>query len=428
MPWLAGLAALATVGTTIAAGLNTPDAPEAPNYAAASQAGIEADLNTLPARRAIDAAAQLGGQALKYGYTRQAVNGNQAVADAQQTVAGLRAKLAATQPTTILNQNQLDPVTGRRGTAVDNPEYKQLQAQLDTAMRNLSIAEQNSPKTEGETAYQYFDKNGNAVLSSEALADFTGLGTTDVAAANADKAAAANLELQKKYGADYIDINKQLLQQADPEGYAARLKEYDLIQNQIGNKPNTALSDELMAQIQAELGQGATLDPEVAREVEQNTRRGQAARGNVFGTAPAFQEAMNVGTAAENRRTQRQQKALGFLTSGATADDINLRSNQQNISNLSAFLSGQTPVAQFQQLSGAGAGAVPFSSGNAANLPTTNPNAGQQGASYALGQTSANQNAYSQNAARPNPWLSGLSTLTTSMPTLQSTWPSAFGK
>jgi hypothetical protein len=98
---------------------------------------------------------------------------------------------------------------------------------------------------------------------------------------------------------------------------------------------------------------------------------------------------------------------LSFLTSGATPDDIKLRANQTNIANLASFLSGQTPTSQFASISGAQSGAVPFAGGQ--QLPTLNPNAGQQGAQYALGSTQAAQNAFKLNQAKPNPWTTGLS-------------------
>ena len=171
------------------------------------------------------------------------------------------------------------------------------------------------------------------------------------------------------------------------------------------------IEDEAMNQLRL----GSTLDESVRREVEQAARGAQAARGNIFGVAPAVEEAMATGLMGEQRKAQRYGAAAAFLGSGQTrgdsaARDLALRQSL-NLSRLGAaneFLAG---------------GANPYNIANqyvsnqrnafnnyiAANLgasvgftPTTNqnnpfmfvdPNAGLQGA-----QTSASIYNTMQNA------------------------------
>lgn len=80
---------------------------------------------------------------------------------------------------------------------------------------------------------------------------------------------------------------------------------------------------------------GYELAPGMREEVQQATRAAQYARGNVFGAAPAAEEAFEVGNAA-------------------------FRLRQQRLANAASYLSGTTPVAQFGQIAGAQQGAAGF--------------------------------------------------------------------
>lgn len=304
-----GIAGLATAGATAYAASSQPDAPAAPNYAAANKAAIDADISTLPLRRAIEASAKLG------------------------------------KPITYT-----DPQTGQTQTF-----------------------------------------------------DFTGLGDADTSRENADKMASAILEIQKKYGADFIRQANEQLKLADPQGTAARETLNNEIMARLAQPVASPVADTLEQQLVKELQAGADVDRDVMTEVDQYLVGQQLERGGSYGKADEFQRAMNMGRVAEDRRTARQQKGMGFLTAGLSKSDRDYRKNQQDMANLASFLSGTTPTAQFGQLSGAQNAAAPFVAG--APGPTLNPNAGPMGAQYAQGvwQTQAN------NAAQQgNPWLQGL--------------------
>jgi len=231
--------------------------------------------------------------------------------------------------------------------------------------------------------------------------DFTRLGDAETSSANADKMAAAALELQKKYGPEFIKQAREQLKLADPEGFSARDTLYQEIMDQLGVDVNSPVADSLEAQILAELQQGGATDDATNREIDQYLIGQQLDRGGSYGKADEFQRALGVGQAAEARRTARQQKAAAFLSGGFAKADRDYKKGQQDLANLGAFLGGQTPTAQFQQLSGAQNGAAPFVGTTPG--PGLNPNAGAQGAQGAQNQYNI-QLANQQN----NPWMQGL--------------------
>ena len=142
----------------------------------------------------------------------------------------------------------------------------------------------------------------------------------------------------KKYGLDYIAQRDRELQAADPIGYALRKK----------------MGEDITGE-----GFGTNLSAAQQQQVTQSERAAQAARGNIFGAAPAAAEAMSVG-------------------------DAGFRMRQQRLANASAFLAGTTPIAQFGQISGAQQGASQFNPQGIQGGTGLNPNAGQMGTNFAL--------------------------------------------
>ena len=167
-----------------------------------------------------------------------------------------------------------------------------------------------------------FDAKGNKTGEEEVTYDFSGFSDMDAtkadldfAAESADKMAATMLDVQKKYGKEFIQQRMEELKAADPTGYEVR--------QMLGEAAKE------------DLALGTQLSPEMRNQVEQQERAAQAARGNIYGSAPAAAEAMAVG-------------------------DAGFRMRQQRLANAASFLSGTTPVSQFGQISGAQAGASPF--------------------------------------------------------------------
>ena len=90
--------------------------------------------------------------------------------------------------------------------------------------------------------------------------------------------------------------------------------------------PTTAESTEALrrdteGRIAAQLALGSQLGAEERRQYEQAARGAQTARGNIFGVAPAVEEAVTTGLAGEQRLQARLGAAQGFLSSGQSVSD-----------------------------------------------------------------------------------------------------------
>jgi len=234
--------------------------------------------------------------------------------------------------------------------------------------------------------------------------DFTGLGEADNARVMSDKMAQVLLDLQRDLGPEFIKQRIEELKAADPQGYAARQQLFDRILKSVEASPDRPLAADLQSSIVGELQNAGRLDRRMLDQVQQSVRGGQVRRGNYLGSAATAEEAGGVVRASESLRDSQQQQALGFLNSGVTPEDVAYRRIQQSLGNLGAYIGGETPTAQFNQLSGAGNAAVPFVSGGP-NSQTTNPNAGAQGMNWANQIYSGNVN-WQQNQV--NPWIAGL--------------------
>ena len=191
-----------------------------------------------------------------------------------------------------------------------------------------------------------FDADGNKTGSKDVTYDFKGYSDADSTRADmefggeaADFMAKTMLDVQQRYGKDFVKQRLEELKAADPTGYEVR--------------------EMLGESAKADLARGTELSPEMARQVTQQERAAQSARGNIYGSAPAAAEAMTLG-------------------------DAGFRMRQQRLANAASFLSGSTPVAQFGQISGAQAGASPFNPMGVQAGIGVNPNAGAQGQQFAM--------------------------------------------
>jgi hypothetical protein len=174
-------------------------------------------------------------------------------------------------------------------------------------------------------------------------------------------------------------------QQLDPQGYAAM--------QQLGGSESSYLK-----QATDQLNLGSQLDPVTARQVEQQTRLAQAARGNVYGTPQMAEEAMTTGQAGLALQQQRQQAAQAaqgnmqsYLTSGATLGATGQGLYNQGLSNQVTALGLQQNANQ-AALGYLGSGQTPYQAGasylNQANMNAAN--AAQGGPVYqpaSLGQS-----------------------------------------
>jgi hypothetical protein len=108
-----------------------------------------------------------------------------------------------------------------------------------------------------------------------------------------------------------------------------------------------ALRRQTEGQVAAQVALGSRLGAEEQRQYQQAARAAQTARGNVFGVAPAVEEAVTTGAAGEQRLAARLGAAQGFLSSGQTvsdalARDVSLRNalQQSRLGAATEFMAG----------------------------------------------------------------------------------------
>lgn len=374
--------------------------PGTPDYRAATREGYLADIETLPARRRIEALARLGGADWVYIGPEEE--------EPEKVPWGAEAEYLGPDNKWYTKEEWRQKVNDKEpgfGWIVEGA------ATIGTQGTGAEPGEFDfTPTVNGASTKSRPRIEDREVADNYRWVDFTGLGDIDYQRQYQTQMTELMLDLNKRYGSEFVSTALELWKQADPQGHAAREELFNRIMEQAGRTRERPIAEELEKQISSELAAGAELDPETRREIEQSILRRQAQTGNLMGNAPAFAQAMEIGSAAEQRRSQRQQKALSYLTSGVSPEDVEYRTAQQNMANLASFMAGQTPQSQFSQVSSAGAGVVPFAS--ASPLPGLNEAAGQQGAAYALNafntQTGIWRSQLEAEMNQANPWLAGL--------------------
>lgn len=137
-------------------------------------------------------------------------------------------------------------------------------------------------------------------------------------------------------GRQYRELAAQPIgqtQNAQTEAFRAELEKgyRDYSTSQIG-ATTTAETEALRRRIEDEamsqLSLGAQLGAEEQRQYQQASRAAQTARGNIFGVAPAVEEAVTTGRAGEERKLARYGAASQFLSSGQTTGDALARDVQ----------------------------------------------------------------------------------------------------
>ena len=175
--------------------------------------------------------------------------------------------------------------------------------------------------------------------------DFTGIGDLDQQVTllegqrrSADTMAQVALDIQKKYGADFLDESLKRIEQSDPTGTKVRKR---------------------LAEITlAELEKGTQLSDEEVRFAEQSFRRSATARGaSMIGTAPAIQETLAQYNMGRQLLGERMNMARSYM--------------------------GMPQTAQFGQVAGAQQGAAPFMAQQLQQGIGQNPNAMAAGAGFA---------------------------------------------
>jgi hypothetical protein len=203
-------------------------------------------------------------------------------------------------------------------------------------------------------------------------------------------------------------------QSAQTEAFRAELEKgyRDYSKSPIG-ATTTAETEALRRRIEGEamsqLSLGAQLGAEEQREYQQAARAAQTARGNIFGVAPAVEEAVTTGRAGEERKLARYGAASQFLSSGQTTGDALARDVQlRNALQQSKLGAGGQFLTSGQTMSDALRGDIAFRDalqqnrmGAAANFVAGGPSVYNLAQARTAGQQNAFQNYIQANQSLP---------------------------
>lgn len=232
--------------------------------------------------------------------------------------------------------------------------------------------------------------------------DFTGYGAGDVQAKIATQMAESNLALAQKYDSQFIEEALKQQKLADPEGFAARARMDELMQEQINRPLVQPVAEELQRQVGEQVAAGKGLDRFSQETLDRAVADALASRGGQGAAGTDFSEPLTTGLTGNARQLAAIQKGQSFLGSGTTPEDVAYRRNQQDMANLSARINGATPQSQFGSMSAAQQGPTPQVAG--APLPTMPSGSGQMGANAAAQQ-------YATASQQANPWMAGMGTV-----------------
>lgn len=213
-----------------------------------------------------------------------------------------------------------------------------------------------------------FGTSGSVTIDGRTVDyDFTGIGDLDqqvmeleAQKRSADTMAQTALDIQKKYGSEFMDQALQRIEQSDPVGFKVRKR---------------------LAEITlSELEKGTQLSDDEVRFAEQAFRRSNAARGGAaLGTSSAIQETL-------------AQYNMGRQLLGERM-------------NMARALTGMPQTAQLGQVAGAQAGAAPFMAQQLQRGIGVNPNAAALGAQFATNVYGTQSQIYqAQLSQRSDPW------------------------
>lgn len=292
-----------------------------------------------------------------------------------------------------LNPSQPNLAASSKQLSDANAALLPVQRQLQAAAAEGTKVTVNMPDGKGGSKPQTFD--------------FRGYSAADANAAVANTMAKATLQLRQQYDPQFIAQSLQDEALADPQSVAARQQESNLIQQQINQPIKNPVAATLDSQVKSELdaANNHQLDPMMKSVLDSAVSGAKSDRGDDGSVSPQadFEAPLTTGFAGQAAQTAANQKALSWLSSGETPQDVAYRQNQQNLANLSDEVSGATPESQFKSLSGAQQGATPTgtTSANLSQLPT---NSGSVSANGAISQYQA------QLGVTPT-WMAGLTSL-----------------
>jgi hypothetical protein len=231
--------------------------------------------------------------------------------EAQKTITDLNTKIAQAQKDTLQAKSFYDgykPISGTSAATTVAKFRETLQLPEERTMAQIDSIDPTLGKTVRSLADQY-----------KTMAE-TKLGpTTDP----------TTEQLRKTLTAQYGALaNSKLGPTTDPATEQLRktlTSQYSALANAKLGATTTAQTEALRSSLEQEaanqLKLGSTLGAAEQRQYQQAARAAQTARGNIFGVAPAVQEAVETGAAGEARKLARYGAASQFLGSGQTTGD-----------------------------------------------------------------------------------------------------------
>jgi hypothetical protein len=369
--WAAIVVGAISIGVSGGMAASGAGQPTQPNLAASSAQLANAQAELLPIQRALEAAAQQG--------TGVTVN--------------MPAHTTTTQAVWIAGP----PKTNARGETIEDGQWVPYVAadwQPGGKYANLGTPNIKTKNIKVGAGPQTFD--------------FTGYGAAETQGKLANAMAQVQLALSQKYDSQFIDQALQQEKLADPQSFAARDQMNKLVQEQINRPLNEPVADELSRQVQQEMtaAKSGGLDDQMRDVLMKGGSDALNARGGGSATnSPDFAQPLTTGAAQTQRELSAIGKGTNELAGGESPEDIQYRREQQNLANLAALASGQTPQSQFKSLSGAQSGPTPFNAGQQLPLLPNNGNGAQSAAINSW------QTQLSAAANQSNPWMAGLSAL-----------------
>jgi hypothetical protein len=368
---------------------DSPEPPAAPDYAAATRAGVEANAELMPLLIAVDRAARMGTsytdpQTGKV-YDFSGLGGDRALIDmdidAQKRLLEAGAGISRQLERDRLNDS-LELL----------PRYNELN--LDAQKRAM----EESLRLSGDfTRNQYeqdlaFRPRFGELQRSEDAKTFD-----------------QNLRLGELGTRRFADLQNELLPAANRAGLAAQTEAEQARLDAFRTTDPTRwnLRQRMLEDADRELAAGATLTADQLERLQQNVRGAQAARGNILGAGAGYDEGRLAQEAGDRLQQQRRQNALQVLQAGelgprfTAAQVVNpLMPNYQSAPGVNPA------VPNMQATTTGGPNLSPAGIQRSNPLEYMNPSMGAQGADYARSVWQTQAQIKSQEM---NPWMAGLS-------------------
>ena len=276
---------------------------------------------------------------------------NKIIGDANAQIAGIRSnlepaqkllqQLPANDPRRLSSdilvkklQDDLASVTSAVTSAQDmQKNYKPITAQSPEGAKEITSFRSFLQLPEERASQQLRQIDPESYKTSVALGQkYREMATAPIGQTQNAQTEAFRAELEKGYR-DYSKSPIGKTQDAQTEAYRAQLQKeiqgYSLGKIGATTSPEAeALRRQVEGETAAQLALGSRLGAEEQRQYQQYSRGAQAARGNIFGVAPAVEEAVTTGMAGEARRQARYGAASQFLSSGQTTSDALARDVQ----------------------------------------------------------------------------------------------------